>query len=102
MGAKQRADPDLRVVIKRKESGDMPSPTLRHKLPDLVLWLREWKHLELRSGVLYRAWQEHGRVTRQLVLPTELNTALRGLHDDLGHLGIEQTLDSIGLECPHM
>lgn len=36
MGAKQRADPDLRVVIEHKESGDMSSPALRHELPDLV------------------------------------------------------------------
>lgn len=96
MGAKQRADPDLRVVIEHKESGDMPSPALRHELPDLVLWLREWKRLELKGGVLYRARQEHGRVTHQLVLPTEFRaTALKGLHDDLGHLGIERTLDLV-------
>ncbi|KAI3351500.1 hypothetical protein L3Q82_020360 [Scortum barcoo] len=94
--AKQRADPDLRVVIEHKESGDMPTPSLRRELPDLVLWLREWKRLELKDGVLYRARQEHGRVTHQLVLPTELRaTALRGLHDDLGHLGIERTLDLV-------
>ena len=96
MRAKQQANPDLRVVIEHKESGDMPSPTLKQELPELVLWLREWKRLELRGGVLYRTRQEHGRVTHQLVLPTELRaTALRGLHDDLGHLGIERTLDLV-------
>ena len=96
MRAKQQADPVLRVVIEHKESGDMPSPTLRQELPDLVLWLREWRRLNLRGGVLYRARQEHGQVTHQLVLPAELRaTALRGLHDDLGHLGIERTLDLV-------
>lgn len=67
----------------------MPSPSLTHEFQDLVLWLREWKCLELRNGVLYRAPQEHGRVAHQLVLPTELRaTALRGLHNDFGHLRI--------------
>lgn len=78
IGAKQRDDPDLRVVIEHKETGDMPSPSLRQELPDLVLWLREWKCLELRDGVLYRARQEHSQVTHQLVLPTGLRaTALK-------------------------
>ncbi|KAI3371497.1 hypothetical protein L3Q82_024075 [Scortum barcoo] len=49
--AKQRADPDLRVVIEHKESGDMPTPSLRQELPDLVLWLRERKRLELKDGI---------------------------------------------------
>lgn len=92
--AKQRTDPDLRVVIEHKESGDMPSPSLRQELQDLLLWLGEWRCLELRTGVLYRTRQVHGRVEQQLVLPTELRaTAVRGLHDNLGHLGIEWTLD---------
>lgn len=46
--------------------------------------------------MLYRTRQEHGRATHQLVLPTELRaTALKGLHNDLGHLGIELTLDFV-------
>ncbi|KAG5276960.1 hypothetical protein AALO_G00111880 [Alosa alosa] len=96
MREKQRADPDLRVVIEHKESGDMPYPSLRQELPDLALWLREWKRLELRNGVLYRTRQECGQVTHQLVLPSELRaTPLRSLHDDLGHLGTERTLDLV-------
>lgn len=94
MREKQMADPDLRVVIEHKESGDTPSPSLRQELPNLALWLREWKRLELRNGVLYRTRQDRGQVTHQLVLPSELrDTALKSLHDDLGHLGTERTLD---------
>ena len=34
------------------------------------------------------------RNTRQLVLPKSFRTqALKGCHDDLGHLGVERTLD---------
>lgn len=93
---KQRTDSDLKAVIEHLESGDKPSPTLRQELPDLGLWLREWKRLELQDGVLYKTRQEHGQITHQLVLPTDLRaTALKGLHDDIGHLGIEQTLDLV-------
>ena len=53
----------------------------------------------MRNGILYRkndtkeskcpSWN-----TMQLVLPTTLRLqALKGCHDDLGHLGIEMTLD---------
>lgn len=91
---KQRADSDLRAVIQHLESGDKPSPSLRQELPDLALWLQEWKQLELRDGVLYRTQQENGQVMHQLALPVELRaTVLRSLHDDLGYLGIERTLD---------
>lgn len=48
--------------------------------------------------MLYRAQQEHDQVTLQLALPTGLTaTALRSLHDDLGHLGIERNLDLVRL-----
>lgn len=93
---KQRADSTLRAVIEHLESGDMPSPSLRQELPSLGLWLREWRRLESRNGVLYRLRQEHGEKTHQLVLPIELRaTVLKSLHDDLGHLGIERTLDLV-------
>ena len=53
----------------------------------------------MRNGILYRKNDtkelEHPNWnTMQLVLPTALRVqALKGCHDDLGHLGIERTLD---------
>lgn len=92
----QRDDPELRIIIEHKESGDMPSPSLRRELPDLALWLRGWNRLQMKNGVLYRTRQEHGQVTHKLVLPSQLRaTVLRSLHDDLGHLGIERTDDLV-------
>lgn len=90
---KQRADSDLRAVIEHLELGE-PSSTVRQELPDLALWLREWRRLELMDGVLYRTRQENGQVIHQLALPVRA-TALRSLHDDIGHLGIERTLDLV-------
>ncbi|KAJ8375581.1 hypothetical protein SKAU_G00061610 [Synaphobranchus kaupii] len=91
---RQRADPDLKAVIEHLESGEKPPPTLRKELPDVALWLREWDRLELRRGVLYRSRQDQGNMTYQLALPADLRTTvLRSLHDDMGHLGRERTLD---------
>ena len=53
----------------------------------------------MRNGILYRKndtkESEHlDQNTMQLVLLTTLRLqALKGCHDDLGHLGIERTLD---------
>uniref|UniRef100_A0A3Q2ZCS5 Gypsy retrotransposon integrase-like protein 1 n=1 Tax=Hippocampus comes TaxID=109280 RepID=A0A3Q2ZCS5_HIPCM len=96
LAGKQRDDTVLRTVIEHLESGSQPSPTLRQELPILALWLREWGRLALREGVLYRTRQEHGQTVHQLALPTELrHIVLRSLHDDIGHLGLERTLDLV-------
>ena len=53
----------------------------------------------MRNGILYhkndtKDSKHPDRNTMQLVLPTALRIqALKGCHDDLGHLGIERTLD---------
>ena len=51
--------------------------------------------LELRNGLLYRKakLQNHNRVRHQFVLPeNHRKRAIMALHDDFGHLGIEETL----------
>ena len=53
----------------------------------------------MRNGILYlkndtKESKCPDKNTMQLVLPTTLRIqALKGCHDDLGHLGIERTLD---------
>ena len=53
----------------------------------------------MRNGILYHkndtTESEHpNQNTMQLVLPTALRLqALKGCHNDLGHTGIERTLD---------
>ena len=59
-------------------------------------YLREWDKLLMRNGVLYRARidPDTGKKVYQLVLPvSERGRAMEGLHDDLGHLGRDRTLD---------
>lgn len=91
---KQRLDPALNEVIAQIETGQTPPPNLRAELPELPLLLRELNRLELRNGVLYRRRQDGPNVTFQLVLPEELRAiALQSLHNDMGHMGVERTVD---------
>ncbi|KAL0187224.1 hypothetical protein M9458_018894, partial [Cirrhinus mrigala] len=88
----QRADPELKKVIKYLESGRKPEGKVEPA--EIALWLREWNRFEFKNGVLFRRKQDRGSVIYQLALPVELRgKALRSLHHDMGHLGIERTLD---------
>ncbi|KAG1934526.1 interleukin-1 receptor accessory protein-like 1-A [Pimephales promelas] len=67
---RQRADPELKEVIKYLDAG---------------------KNLK---ESLYLRRQDRGDVLYQLALPVDLReTVLTSLHNDMGHLGIERTLD---------
>lgn len=92
----QRADPAIREVIHQLESGEKLPPSVRDELPDLSLLLREWNRLELVDGILYRRRQGGEGLTWQLVLPLTLRpTVLKSLHHDMGHMGIERTIDLV-------
>ena len=75
--------------------------------PKLGQYKREKNNLVLKKGVLYRRARprESEGTLLQLVLPTaQREVALRGCHDEVGHLGLEHMLD---LMCnrffwPHM
>lgn len=93
---KQRTDMTIREIISQLETGQTPPPTLREELPDLPLLLRELNRLVLYDEVLYRKRQDGDQVTYQLVLPEELRSSvLHSLHNDMGHLGIDRTLDLV-------
>lgn len=78
------------------ETGRTPPPSIKAELPELPLLLRELNWLELRNGVLYRQRQDGLNVTAQVVLPEELRAiALHSLHNDMGHMGVERTIDFI-------
>lgn len=65
---------------------------MRTQLPDLPLLLRELSRLEL----LFRRCQVGSQTTYQLVLPAELrDTVLTSLHDHMGHMGADRTLDLV-------
>lgn len=93
---KQRADQCIKHVIHQIENGETPPPTLRTQLPDLPLYLRELHRLEFHNNILYRRRQVGSQRAYQLVLPAEFRSpVLTSLHDDMGHMGVDRTLDLV-------
>lgn len=90
----QREDPVISKVISLMESGnDLPADYTADS-PEVRLILREWKRFQMNSGLVYRTRECEGETIFQLILPTVLRPiVLRNLHDDMGHLGIERTLE---------
>ena len=75
-----------------------------HHLHHLLLllreehYLREWDRFAITDGVLYRRHidPDTGLTSHQLVLPSsERECVLAGLHDEVGHLGRERTLQLV-------
>ncbi|XP_037831365.1 uncharacterized protein LOC119616983 isoform X4 [Kryptolebias marmoratus] len=92
----QQADPAIREVIHQLETGEKVLPSVREELPDLPLLLREWNRLELVDGILYRRRHDGDNLIYQLFLPPKLRPAvLKSLHHDMGHMGIERTIDLV-------
>ncbi|KAL7868508.1 hypothetical protein SRHO_G00098920 [Serrasalmus rhombeus] len=93
---KQKSDSVIREVISSLEGGGVPSPSAKKEIPQLHLMCREWNRLLLRNGILYRKRQDGQEVQYQLVLPEEWREmVMTSLHDDMGHLGVERTLDLV-------
>nr|XP_061833148.1 protein NYNRIN-like [Nerophis lumbriciformis] len=102
---KQRSDQSIREVIHQLETGEHVPPTVRHELPELALLLRELNRLQLVDGVLYRRRKDGDEELFQLILPEELRAlVMKSLHNDMGHLGVERTLDLVRSRFfwPHM
>ncbi|KAK7879850.1 hypothetical protein WMY93_033485 [Mugilogobius chulae] len=93
---KQHSDPCLRELIHQLQTGEKIPPTARAELPELPLLLREWSKLELVDGILYRRRRDNEELSYQLVLPEDLRPlVLQSLHDNMGHMGIDRTLDLV-------
>lgn len=91
---KQRADSAIGEIIHQLQTGDTAPPTVRRELPELSILLREMNKLELQNEILYRKRRVSEKTHYQLVLPEELrDMVMRSLHDDMGHLGFDRTLD---------
>ncbi|KAL6488151.1 hypothetical protein MHYP_G00047770 [Metynnis hypsauchen] len=91
---RQKADPAISEILHLMETGGSPSPAVRRELPDLPIYLREMNKLELRDDILYRKRQICNEIHNQIVLPEKCrDMVLTSLHDDMGHLGFDRTLD---------
>ncbi|KAL0199310.1 hypothetical protein M9458_007850 [Cirrhinus mrigala] len=93
---RQRADTCICEILRQMETGETVSPSLRKEIPELGLLLRKWSKLKILNGILYRKRQEGIQTYHQLVLPETLRPlVLKSLHDDMGHMGVERTLDLV-------
>ncbi|CAM4573172.1 unnamed protein product [Caretta caretta] len=92
----QRQDTDIRDTLLAKREGRSPAAVVPPN-PEGKLLLREWTKLKLIQGVLHRMTTDPLQKQRaQLVLPKKYRAlAMRALHDDFGHLGMERTLELI-------
>lgn len=99
----QERDPVIRPILQAKRVGQAPTAgSLRSEHPDVRVLLRQWSKLYLNpDGVLYR--QSGSR--NQLILPHEYcQTVFNTLHKEMGHPGVERTVDLIRerFYWPHM
>lgn len=89
----QRSDPVLGKVINLLESGDRINPKSIPGSLELKLMLKEWNRFELKSN---RARKSEGDITYQFVTPTSFRSSiLSWLHEDMGYLGFDRTLDLV-------
>ena len=94
----QRLDPNLGVIIRLIESGQLFKRKLQGKdSTEIKSLLRNKKSLKLVKDVLYRKSYSDNSTTKktqwQLVVPKPFRErALSGCHDDVGHQGILRTL----------
>ena len=93
----QEADPVLSLVIARMRNGTLGKGQSKTTDPSKISqYMWKHNHLVLKKGVLYR--QARPRESEETLLQVVLSTAqrevaLRGCHDEVGHLGLECMLD---------
>ena len=94
----QSEDPVIGNLIQQYRARELHKGKDTHS-PEMKQFLKQRGKLLLRNGILYHKndTQETkcpDRNTMQLILPTTFRMqALKGCHDDLGHLGMERTLN---------
>ena len=97
----QRLDPNLGVIIRMIESGQLTKRKLQGKdSSEVKSFLRNKKSLKLVKDVLYRKSYSDNSTSKktlwQLVVPKLFRErALLGCHDDVGHQGILRTLSPL-------
>ena len=87
----QRKDAAVSSIIQVLEGKKKPAAVLQ--VPGARDFLRQRKRLVLQNGVLYRKKLDRDQTFLQLVVPLHFQQhALKGVHDDVGHLGVDRSL----------
>ena len=94
---RQNADEAIQLIASFVELGRKPPYKDRFNLPEETKsLLRDFDMLMVEDGVLYRKQLRDGQDVYQLILPKNYRkTALEGLHDNAGHLGVDKTLSLV-------
>lgn len=97
VAAIQAKDPCITEVIKWLKKKRQPNLNdLRTAKLETRKLLKEIKSLTLENNILYRNRTVEGKHERQIVLPKASRTeVLTTLHDEMGHMGRERTLDLV-------
>ncbi|XP_076850337.1 uncharacterized protein LOC143500204 [Brachyhypopomus gauderio] len=92
----QTDDAVIREVIGFTRSGQWPAG-IPNMHPELVLMKRHSTKLIEKNGLMYRVTQKNpGGEIHQLLLPEKFRRqVIKSLHDDMGHLGVDRTLDLV-------
>ncbi|XP_077863854.1 uncharacterized protein LOC144348262 [Saccoglossus kowalevskii] len=94
----QKEDQDIGKLYTYREQNQAPKACVRKQENIRVrIGLREWVRLCFKDGVLHRRRVGmNGEIHYQLVLPTKYRgAALEGLHDDVGHMGQDRTMELV-------
>ena len=92
----QRRDPSLALFMDCLEQGRKPGRTIGVGDSQRTTLNKNFSHLKLRRGVLYRTTTVDGQEVHQLVLPSKCRPAIiKSLHDNVGHPGKERTVSLI-------
>ncbi|KAJ8044512.1 hypothetical protein HOLleu_07281 [Holothuria leucospilota] len=94
----QEQDPGIHPILTCMRAGTRPTTSqVTDVEPEARLLARQWDKLVLRDGVLHRRVQDtQGECKLQLVLPAcHREEAFKGLHDDVGHPGVDRTTDLV-------
>ena len=92
--AEQKTDIAISRIVQLKSNGfRVRNHTLQREPKQVQRYLREWKHLKVEDDILYRYSLLDGQSVKQLVIPESYrNLALKGIHDNMGHQGVDKTL----------
>lgn len=98
----QKADPTIKEFLKFWERDKKPTFAERKQLShECVTLLRQWDKVAREQGLMYRIVQDPklGEL-KQLLLPATLkNKVITSLHDDMGHQGLERSLQLTRERC---
>ena len=92
----QHTDPCIGQLMQHVTRKVKPRPEKISTEPEVQRLLLDFQKLTIIRGVMYRNSTHDGQIKRQLVLPKEYRQlALSALHDDVGHMGRDRTLQLI-------